>query len=167
MRRGDALKYCLHRARVIYSRAENLMSLLIKNGEIITASDRYVADILCEGETITRIGRNLSAPAGRRSDRRQRASTSSPASSIRTCTSTCRSWARSRRTTTTPAAGPRSSAARRRSSKCAARARQDEPLAGFELWMSQGRRQLGLRLHVPHGRVAVRRRRPKSSSARS
>lgn len=40
------------------------MSLLIKNGEIVTADARYVADIYCEGETITRIDRNLSAPAG-------------------------------------------------------------------------------------------------------
>src|SRR5256886_3624844 len=31
------------------------MSLLIKNGEIITADERYVADIFCEGETISRI----------------------------------------------------------------------------------------------------------------
>lgn len=40
------------------------MALLIKNGEIVTASERYVADILCEGETITRIARDLPAPAG-------------------------------------------------------------------------------------------------------
>src|SRR6267154_1051096 len=40
------------------------MSLLIKNGEIVTASERYVADIFCEGETITRIDKNISAPAG-------------------------------------------------------------------------------------------------------
>ena len=40
------------------------MSLLIKNGEIVTADSRYVADIYCEGETITRIDRNISAPAG-------------------------------------------------------------------------------------------------------
>jgi dihydropyrimidinase len=40
------------------------MSLLIKNGEIITADSRYVADIYCEGETITRIDKNLTAPAG-------------------------------------------------------------------------------------------------------
>ena len=40
------------------------MSLLIKNGQITTATDQYVADILCEGETITAIGRNLPAPAG-------------------------------------------------------------------------------------------------------
>jgi dihydropyrimidinase len=40
------------------------MSLLIKNGEIVTADSRYVADIYCEGETITRIDRHLSAPAG-------------------------------------------------------------------------------------------------------
>jgi dihydropyrimidinase len=40
------------------------MSLLIKNGEIVTASERYKADIYCEGETITRIDRDISAPPG-------------------------------------------------------------------------------------------------------
>jgi dihydropyrimidinase len=40
------------------------MSLLIKNGEIVTASERYVADILCESETITRIDRGLTPPKG-------------------------------------------------------------------------------------------------------
>jgi dihydropyrimidinase len=40
------------------------MSLLIQNGEIVTASDRYVADIFCEDETITRIERNLPPPPG-------------------------------------------------------------------------------------------------------
>lgn len=40
------------------------MPLLIQNGEIITASQRYVADIFCENETVTRIARNLAAPAG-------------------------------------------------------------------------------------------------------
>lgn len=40
------------------------MSLLIKNGEIVTPSERYVADIFCESETITRIDRNIEAPAG-------------------------------------------------------------------------------------------------------
>lgn len=40
------------------------MSLLIKNGEIVTASERYVADILCENETITRIDRGIAAPRG-------------------------------------------------------------------------------------------------------
>jgi dihydropyrimidinase len=39
------------------------MALLIKNGEIITADSRYIADIYCEGETITHIDKNLSAPA--------------------------------------------------------------------------------------------------------
>lgn len=38
------------------------MSLLIRNGEIVTAEKRFVADIFCEGETITRIGPNLDAP---------------------------------------------------------------------------------------------------------
>jgi dihydropyrimidinase len=40
------------------------MPLLIKNGEIITASERYVADIYCENDTISRIDKNISAPAG-------------------------------------------------------------------------------------------------------
>ncbi len=35
------------------------MPLLIKNGEIITPSERYIADILCENETITRVDCSL------------------------------------------------------------------------------------------------------------
>src|SRR5438128_7772834 len=35
------------------------MSLLIKTGEIITADERYVADIFCDDETITRIDRKI------------------------------------------------------------------------------------------------------------
>ena len=31
------------------------MSLLIKNGEIVTATEQFVADIFCDDETITRI----------------------------------------------------------------------------------------------------------------
>jgi dihydropyrimidinase len=40
------------------------MALLIKNGEIVTADARYRADIVCEGETIARIGPGLPVPAG-------------------------------------------------------------------------------------------------------
>jgi dihydropyrimidinase len=40
------------------------MSLFIKNGEIITASERYIADIFCENETITRIQPNMPQPPG-------------------------------------------------------------------------------------------------------
>jgi dihydropyrimidinase len=40
------------------------MSLLIRNGQITTATDQYVADVLCEGEAIAAIGRSLAAPAG-------------------------------------------------------------------------------------------------------
>jgi dihydropyrimidinase len=39
------------------------MSLLIKNGRIITAADNYLADILIEGEIITAIGRHLDVSA--------------------------------------------------------------------------------------------------------
>ncbi len=35
------------------------MSILIKNGRIITAADDYIADIFIEGETISAIGKNL------------------------------------------------------------------------------------------------------------
>ncbi|MEI6278832.1 MAG: dihydropyrimidinase [Verrucomicrobiae bacterium] len=40
------------------------MALLIKNGEIVTGTARYVADIWCEGEEITRIDRDIPAPPG-------------------------------------------------------------------------------------------------------
>lgn len=40
------------------------MALLIKGGEIVTAESRYVADILVENETISRIGTSLDAPPG-------------------------------------------------------------------------------------------------------
>jgi dihydropyrimidinase len=38
------------------------VALLIRNGRIVTATDDTVADIYCEGESITRIGRDLDAP---------------------------------------------------------------------------------------------------------
>ncbi len=40
------------------------MSLLIKNGRIITATKDYTADIYCEDETITQISPNIDPPAG-------------------------------------------------------------------------------------------------------
>ncbi len=40
------------------------MPLLIKNGRVVTADSDFTADIFCEGETITRIGRDLDAPPG-------------------------------------------------------------------------------------------------------
>src|SRR5580658_7261639 len=40
------------------------MALLIKNGEIVTGDQRYVADIFCENETISRIDKNISAAPG-------------------------------------------------------------------------------------------------------
>lgn len=41
-----------------------MANLLIKNGNIVTAGEQYTADIYCEGEQITRIGKNLEAPPG-------------------------------------------------------------------------------------------------------
>ena len=38
------------------------MPLLIKNGRVVTADSDFTADIFCETETITRIGKNLDAP---------------------------------------------------------------------------------------------------------
>jgi dihydropyrimidinase len=40
------------------------MSLLIKNGTVVTAGETYQADVYAEGETITRIGKGLDAPPG-------------------------------------------------------------------------------------------------------
>jgi imidazolonepropionase-like amidohydrolase len=40
------------------------MPLLVTNAEIVNADSRYTADILCEGDTITRIDRGIVAPAG-------------------------------------------------------------------------------------------------------
>ena len=39
------------------------MSVLIKNGRVITASDDYFADVFCEGEQVTQIGKSLDLPA--------------------------------------------------------------------------------------------------------
>lgn len=44
------------------------MSVLVKNGRIITATDDYVADIFIEGETIKTIGKNLSVTADKTID---------------------------------------------------------------------------------------------------
>src|SRR5512143_3816908 len=41
------------------------MSILIKGGRVITASDDYVADVFVEGETVTAIGRALEVDADR------------------------------------------------------------------------------------------------------
>ena len=40
------------------------MSLLIKTARSSPPTTRYVADIYCEGETITKIDRNIPTPAG-------------------------------------------------------------------------------------------------------
>src|SRR2546426_4954824 len=40
------------------------MSLLIKNGEIVTARESYVADFFCENKPIGRIEGNLTVPPG-------------------------------------------------------------------------------------------------------
>ena len=39
------------------------MSVLIKNGRIITAADDYVADVFIDGERISLIGESLDTPA--------------------------------------------------------------------------------------------------------
>ncbi len=44
------------------------MSLLVKNGRVITATDDYVADVYVEGETIKAIGKNLNVKADQEID---------------------------------------------------------------------------------------------------
>src|ERR1700735_2818455 len=41
------------------------MSLLIKNGRIVTVADDFVGDILVEGETVSALGRSLDVSADR------------------------------------------------------------------------------------------------------
>ena len=40
------------------------MPLHIRNGRIVTSTDSYVADIYCQDEQITQIGRDMNLPAG-------------------------------------------------------------------------------------------------------
>ena len=40
------------------------MALLIKNADIVNSDTRYTADILCEGEAITRIDKDITPPSG-------------------------------------------------------------------------------------------------------
>ena len=44
------------------------MSILIKNGRVVTAIDDYVGDIFIEGETVKTIGKNLNAKADKEID---------------------------------------------------------------------------------------------------
>src|SRR5215213_9815027 len=44
------------------------MSILIRNGRVITATDDYVADVFIDGETVTAIGKNLPMKAERTID---------------------------------------------------------------------------------------------------
>lgn len=40
------------------------MGLLIRNGQVVTATDSFIADVYCEGETIKAIGPSLPTPPG-------------------------------------------------------------------------------------------------------
>ena len=44
------------------------MSVMIKNGRVITASDDYVADVFIDGETVAAIGSSLPMKAHRTID---------------------------------------------------------------------------------------------------
>ena len=113
------------------------MPLLIKNGEIVTADARY------RGRHLVRRGddhahRRRPADAGRRrGDRRGAANSSFPASSIRTSTSTCRSWARSPRTPTTRASRAALVGGTTTLIEMVCPSRADDPLEAYELWKSQ------------------------------
>ena len=45
-----------------------MSSLLIRNGTVVTATDRYLADVYIEDETISMIGSKLDVPADREID---------------------------------------------------------------------------------------------------
>jgi dihydropyrimidinase len=59
---GFARRFVLSKPQAPVYKAR--MSLLVKNGEIVTAGERYMADIFCADETITRIEPNLPTPPG-------------------------------------------------------------------------------------------------------
>ena len=44
------------------------MSILIKNGRIVTAESDYIADLFLDGEQIAAIGKNLTTDADRTID---------------------------------------------------------------------------------------------------
>src|SRR5712692_463405 len=50
---------------ILHPSAGDVISIIIKNGRMVTASDNYVADILIENDLITTIGRNITLPADR------------------------------------------------------------------------------------------------------
>ena len=74
------------------------MSLLIQNGRIVTATRRFCRRRAGRGRDDRRRRPARGGAGRRRGGRRRRASSCSPGSSTRTCTSTCRSWARTPRT---------------------------------------------------------------------
>ena len=87
------------------------MTLLIKNGTLITSSESYQADILVDDEKVSQLGRDLSAPSAQVID--AWGSSSHPVGWIHTRTSICRCSAQSPRMTITPVTRPRPSAERR------------------------------------------------------
>src|SRR6476620_2878251 len=48
------------------------MSVLLKNGRVITATDDYVADVFIDGETVSAIGKNLPMKADRTIDAQEK-----------------------------------------------------------------------------------------------
>jgi len=68
------------------------MGLLIKNGEIVTAADRFVADVYCDGPD-RRHRENLEKRGAKDEVLDASGQFVLPGSSIRTCTWSCRSWA--------------------------------------------------------------------------
>ena len=77
------------------------MTLLIKNGTIVTATDQYKGDVFVDGEKIS-VDRHGVDDAGRPDDRRDGEVSCFLAASTSTRTSTCRLAARCRRTTSRP-----------------------------------------------------------------
>src|SRR5437773_178525 len=45
--------------------SEFVMSVMIKNGRVVTATDDYIGDVFIDGEKVHSVGKNLSMPADR------------------------------------------------------------------------------------------------------
>ena len=132
------------------------MSVLIKDGRIVTAADSTVADVFVEGERISLIGSVLDVER-RHGHRRDRQARAARLRSTRTRTSTCRSAARSRSTTSRPARPRPRSAARPATSTSASRAQGQSFAEALDDWHAKRDGKAIIDIRLPHRRHRPRR----------
>jgi hypothetical protein len=70
------------------------MGLLIKNGEIVTSSERFIGDVYCEDGLIKAVGLGIEKKNLMTKSSMLQVNLSSQVESMLTSTWSCRSWAR-------------------------------------------------------------------------